>query len=91
MSRLVINKAAVDSLYNNEVMDNLLKIGEDVQDVAKTLVAVKTGALRDSIDVKQEGNSIEVGSDKPYAMKEELRHPYLRPAIAIVKSKRGIK
>ena len=81
-TRIVIHQNVVNSINKTQGDKFLDDISKQVRDIAKTLVAVKSGALRDSIEVIEEANGINtVGSSLPYAMKEELRHPYLRPAL----------
>lgn len=59
----------------------LEKGAKPVEAKAKSLVKVKTGALRDSIRTEVEGEEVRILTDKEYAASEEyLGRPYMRPA-----------
>ncbi len=92
-AKIILNRSAINNIYNNDGVKHLTRLGSEVVSIARTYVAVRTGALRDSImdSVDTSNMMVYVGSDLPYAMKEELRHPYLRPALVqVVNSRRGI-
>ncbi len=56
------------------------KVGERIVIDAKDNVPVKTGALRDSIQMQKNGDkSIYVGSDKEYAIYLELGTRHITP------------
>jgi HK97 gp10 family phage protein len=88
----VLGKLAVEIplIVSDAVKDG----GNIVKADAKKRVHVVTGNLRDSIDILHQNNSgskteVQVGTDVPYAAKEEFRtggkypgsHAYLRPAL----------
>ncbi len=59
----------------------LKKSTKPVLDIAKDLVAVKTGKLKKSIRAEEYGDGISVLTDVIYAASEEyLGTPYMRPA-----------
>lgn len=76
-----------------QAMELVEKKAEQVEEEAKELAPVRTGALRDSIKRERDKRGIlsRVGSNLPYALERELgsvgrpAHPYLRPALEKVK------
>lgn len=68
------DRLAVDAL--EEVEPVMLR-------VAKAIVPVKTGALRDSIEAEVEDKKLTMGSPLVYAPKIEVSQPYLRPALEV--------
>jgi HK97 gp10 family phage protein len=62
-------------------------VGADMEDLARTLVPVRTGYLRSTIYHRVENMSLEVGAEADYATYVELgtrcmaARPYLRPAV----------
>lgn len=74
---------------SREVDAELMRRGRAVQAAAKRVVHVDTGALRESIYVRQVGDEVRVGSELEYALIEELHvggarggsHSYLRAAL----------
>lgn len=77
-----------DSIRDEVIPNSLRKAGEQVIDGAKEVVPVRTGHLRDSIDIQGEGqNFIEVGADADYAAFVEFgtsrmeAQPYMTPQI----------
>ena len=63
---------------------------EQIKESAKELVPVKSGRLKNSIEVTKEGDNYVIGSDLPYAgcveygTKDMAPTPYLRPALSEV-------
>lgn len=94
--------------------EDLMAITEDVMIIAKSIVHVLTGTLRNSIKVDRPGDvrertveaetrdlgypipqpqrdsehrmSLAVGGTTFYAVYEELRHPYMEPAVLVAKA-----
>lgn len=71
----------------NKITKALAKSGMIVAADAKAKAPVKTGQLRDSINVKISGKSAEIGTNVEYAIYQEFgtryikAHPYLIPAL----------
>lgn len=71
---------------------DLQRVGDKAANVARTLVPVDTGRLRDSIEAKsaqgEQGFEVEITSDVEYAASVEFgtstrsAKPFLRPAVA---------
>lgn len=65
----------------------LRRIGQRVLQLAKEIVPVRTGALRDSITMKEDGDGIVIGSDLEYSIYVELgtskmaAQPYIIPSL----------
>lgn len=65
----------------------LERIGKRMVELAKEIVPVRTGNLRDSIDMKISGDTVIVGSDVNYSIYVELgtskmsAQPYLIPSL----------
>ena len=86
MARVDLDLTAIAALLaGDEVREDIERRVERVKQRAKGLVDVETGQLRDSIDgeVHRDAAGLVgvVGSDLEYALVEEIRDPYLRPAI----------
>ena len=89
IKNIKINEAGFREL-EKEGITLLKKIAIDVQDTAKGLAPVRTGALRDSITASVETESLTaiIGSDLDYAIFVELGtrkqapQPYLRQALS---------
>lgn len=87
--RINIDAAAVHALLASEhgpVFGVVERACIAVQGAASRTVHVVTGRLRASIDyvVTSDSRGLVgfVGSNVEYALYEELRHPYLRPALS---------
>jgi hypothetical protein len=88
--RVDLDHAAIAALMvGDEVRDEVERRVDRGADRARQLVDVETGRLRDSIgsEVRRVGLEIVgvVGSDLEYSLVEEIRDPYLRPAIDAAK------
>ncbi len=87
MVKIINNSDAfLDSVKKN-AKAILAEVAEKVSVSAKKIVPVKTGALRESIEVNQEDLTAHIGSDLHYAGYIEAgtskmsAQPYLRPAL----------
>lgn len=88
--RVELDPVAIAALLvGEEIRDDLERRVKRVERRAKGLVDVETGRLRDSIgsEVRREGLGLVgvVGSDLEYSLVEEIRDPYLRPAVQAAK------
>lgn len=87
MTRIELDHAAIARLLaGDEVTDELEDRAEPIERQARRLVAVETGRLRDSIETEvvtdNDGTRVVVvKTDVEYALVQELRAPYLRPAL----------
>lgn len=78
-----------------QILDGQIKeMANDVVEIARTQVPVKSGKLRDSIHVEKSGNhEYAVGSDLDYALSVEVGtrnkrpRPYLVPALILASKK----
>lgn len=81
------NTRAFLAAVNNKAETALGVVAGKVVVSARRIVPVKTGALKASIRVVQDGLTAHVGSDIPYAAHVEAgtatqsAQPYLRPAL----------
>jgi hypothetical protein len=79
----------LDNNLDSEVLKLLTLKALEIKDLAQLIVPVRTGYLRDHIEVNVIENgendySIEIAVDVSYAAIVEERQPYLAPAIAQV-------
>lgn len=83
----VIFTAGAETLIDDEAHKLLLTLAEDVAAEARQNVPVRTGALRDSITVNDEGDTVSVSADAGHALYVELgtsrmaAEPFLQPAL----------
>lgn len=83
MSKEKLMKQLKD-LQNTKYYTCLIPGAEIIVQEARDTVHVITGNLRDSIEVKVEGKTVNIVAGADYAGEEEYRegnHAYLRPAI----------
>lgn len=79
--------AAFKNKIKQQVEMELDAVGADMEDLAKSLAPVDTGALRDSIYHRVSGFEMEFGNDVPYGMFQEFGTifqggtPHIRPAL----------
>jgi HK97 gp10 family phage protein len=79
--------AGVHERIVEEVGKEIDVVGADIEDMAKTLVPVRTGYLKSTIYHRVEGMNLEVGAEADYAVYVECgtsrmrAQPYLRPAV----------
>ena len=79
--------AAFPGKLEGEVEAGLDVVGADMEDMAKSLAPVDTGALRDSIYHRAVGFFLEFGNDVEYGMFQEFGTrfqpgtPHIRPAL----------
>ncbi|WP_372743246.1 HK97 gp10 family phage protein [Neptunomonas sp.] len=63
-------------------IEALKAAAQPVLDKAKSLVRVRTGAMRRSLEIVVRGESVFIASDDPGAVSSEyLDTPYMRPAL----------
>ena len=84
------------TILNREIENSLDKSAEILKKSSKNIVAVDTGKLRDSIDVKEKSKGKRIiGSEEKYAgvieygSRNRSAQPYFRPALK--KEKENIK
>lgn len=71
----------------NYLNQTSIEAAEEIKDYAKTLCPVRSGALRDSIDIQKEGDDYTIGSDLPYSgiveygTMHQAPQPFMRPAL----------
>lgn len=93
----VDNSATAKALTDSAIMKSMEQLAGMVENTAKDIVPVDTGALRGSMkyETSDEGDTIMavVGTDKEYATYVELgtykmkAQPYLKPAAIQIESK----
>jgi len=74
----------VDANLSEWALEVLMENAELIQGLAQILVRVRTGALRDSIRVERQGNTIKIVAGSPtvnYAQIVEAKYPYMAPAF----------
>ena len=80
---------SIRKAIENDIFEEAARewIEKDFKPLAKALVHVDSGQLRDSIDGEANGNQARVFADTEYAQIEEegssthTAHPYMRPAF----------
>lgn len=79
-------------LTSQRAVNKSLKKGANIgRDIAKSMVSVKSGELRDSIEVIEAGDTVQIIADKPYATVSEYKdRAYMRPAMKSTKLLRAI-
>ena len=76
----------IDAMANERLKSQAIK----VEDRARELAPVSTGALKDSITTWQIDGGVQIGSDLPYAYWVEVggaqttAQPYLRPSLEVL-------
>lgn len=86
--RNTVDHAAIAALAQSHgVQQELDRRAQRTQQIAQQLCPVRTGRLRDSIEIERDGDGRRIGSKLNYAIYVEVgtRHepaqPYLRPAL----------
>lgn len=77
--------------FVRSMQEFLMKTGEEsaeeIKELAKELVPVNTGKLRDSIKIEKEGSDFIIGSDEEYSgfveygTLHQSPQPFMRPAL----------
>jgi HK97 gp10 family phage protein len=93
MNTFKLNPNGVNQI-NNLALQLFERLANEVKEEAKLIVPVKTGKLRESIEInKEDQENIKIGSKVDYAIFVELgtikqsAQPFLRPAIDNITSK----
>jgi HK97 gp10 family phage protein len=82
-----LRKLGGRDLSDTEMKSAMLAAAKPIKERAKSLVPVKTGLLKRSIDVRERMGDVEIGAFAPHAWLVEFGHsggaqgnPYMRPA-----------